>query len=240
MGEVKRDLDRKILSGVSFFRDDLRIEVAELIHVHWRDVRILATPEQFRAFLDGMKAADKAWEGNLSPEQDVALSNSGIPGQVTFENIATIEEQENGCIHFHYQDIRIEMPVNRFLMLARLFEKAKMRYNKSRAVMLPMELINPYDGTHFKDRDEWIKWDNNDFEYHQEGIVKTVQGISCGIKIRPIVVIKQEGPIPYQRLDGFKRYMAYEYLNKREIPCYIYDEYLPGVQDGQTTFEEVL
>jgi hypothetical protein len=236
MGLIKRILSRKVFSGQPFFHNQLRIESAEAIHIHWRDIRILATPRQFTELIFGMENARNAWDGKLS-EQDIALSNNTLPEDTLFFNEGVIEEQENGCIHFHYQDMRIEMTPERFLMMARLFEQAKKAYNNEHEVMILMDLINPYDGGHFPTESEWRKYDSDDYDRHMDGIAKVVDGIKKGKRIRPIAVKAQDGR--YQRYDGFKRYMACKQLGWANIPCYVVgDDVTPGCQDGQPWFLE--
>jgi hypothetical protein len=243
MGVVKKILAKKSFAGASFFHDQVRVEVAEAVHVHWRDSRILATPDQFTGFVKCLANAHFVWDGKLN-EDDTTLSELTLSNDILFNCTGVIEEQENGIIHFHYQDLRIEMTPERFLMLARLFEQAKREYNKDHVVELPLDKIDPYDPGHFDNEVDWRDYDRanpdrvDNYDAHVDGIKKVIDGIESGRNIRPIAVKEKEGGL-YKRYDGFKRYMAYKLLNRHEIPCYIMGEDVtPGCQDGQPWFLE--
>lgn len=243
MGVIKTMLCAKELSGEAMFHDKLRIEgAADGTHFHWRDVRLIMDNDNYATFYHSVIGAT---ELHTPPFNKDTLLDEKILSQSLFLNRVTIEEQESGCIHFHYNDMRIEMSPERFLMIARAFEQAHEKYMHDRIVVIPIEKINPYDGGHFESEQEWHEYDKrhpertDDFEYHQKGIKFAMNGILNGFKIRPIPVIKIENKgCKYQRIDGFKRHMAYKRLQKKEIPCYICDpaEAMPGVQDGQSMF----
>ena len=242
MGTVKRVLAKKMFAGASFFHDQVRIECAEAMHIHWRDIRLLATPAQFIELMSILDFANLKWNGRLSLE-DITLYESTLPDETLFNCAGYIEEQENDVIHFHYQDMRIEMTPERFLMLARLFEQAKREYNKNHVVWVPLDQIDPYDPGHFSNEADWREYDRanpdrtDNYDNHVEGIKKVIDGLNSGRRIRPIAV-KKQGDM-YKRYDGFKRYMAYKWLNRPEIPCYIMGEDVtPGCQDGQPWFLE--
>ena len=249
MGDIARILAAKTSFSAPLFNDKLRLEAAEAMHIHWRDLRILATVSQFETVGDAFYKAFKKWDGSLSEDEDVNLSYPVLPDGILFDTICSIEEQESGIIHFHYGDIRLELKSEIFLFLARLFEQAKKKYNNSRVDMMPLDSIDPYDLGHFPTEREWLEYDrehsdrSDDYYYHEDGIRKVISGIIFGKKIRPITV--QERAQKYKRTDGFKRYMAYKRLRdwgdprRNLIPCYVVDHNVPaGVQDGQPWFLE--
>lgn len=232
MGDIKEILAEIEFDGQPLFGDKLRIESSEAIHIHWRDLRILATVNQFMEIGEGFKRAFGTWNGNLS-ENDITLSETTIPEDIIFENKGKIEEQNNGVIHFHYRDIRLELTVKNFLLVAFLFNKAREGYLLTRKVIIPLEDINLYDKSHFATEKEW---NSNKYLYHQEGITLVKKGIIQGRIIRPIAVAN--GEKPYQRMDGFKRYMAYKELEMRKIPCYLLEpnDIWPGFQHNESWF----
>ena len=249
MGNPIDTLSEKYFSGAPLYVEFVRVEQCECIHIHWRDLRILMTVEQFKRFFETLKDAYKIWDKELSPEKDVLLISSNIPESPLFEGRGLIEEQHGELIHFHYADLRLELQPQTFLMMTRLFEQAKRKYNQKRVRYLPVKDIDPYDPGHFDNKEQWKEYDEkhpereDNYEYHQIGIrfVQEKLGLSffCD-KMRPISVIKI-GENKYKRLDGFKRYMAWKntFGEDSKIPCYIEEgEVTPGNQDGQSWFLE--
>ena len=239
MGNPIRTLSEKHFSGAPLYAEFVRVEETECIHIHWRDMRILLSPEQFKVFHKTVLDAFNKWDGKLSPDEDVLLEQIEIPGVIAFEGIGSIEEQHSELIHFHYGDIRIELQPQRFLMIARLFEQAKRKYNADRMRMIPIKDINPYDPGHFATEEEWL--DKEDYQQHMDGMELVKQGIIQDYKkMRPIsVIIADKGK--YQRIDGFKRFMAWKeiYGDDYSIPCYIEKgNVTPGCQDGEPWFLE--
>jgi len=141
------------------------------------------------------------------------------------------------------------MNPERFLMLARLFEQAKREYRKDTIQMIPMDQINPYDPGHFQSEIDWREYDRqhpdhiDTYDAHIDGIAFIANGMSIHKRqIRSICVIPIDGDglIKWQRIDGFKRYMAYFDTHQPtfQIPCYVCDPAYapPGIQDGQLCF----
>ena len=107
-------------------------------------------------------------------------------------------------------------------------------------VMIETDMINPYDVNHPPGRPD---------EDHLRGIEMTMTLITSGESILPILVRefdadsdpgygwqasdKSAGPpegYRYQRLDGFKRYMAHKQLGHDKIECIIDNASFPGGQ----------
>jgi len=105
--------------------------------------------------------------------------------------------------------------------------------------MVDIGLIYPFDGTHFAEKE---LWDQDDYDFHQEGIVY-IKGVLKTEPVLPIAVRLSEN-LPfgkYERLDGFKRFMAMKESGYRKIPCFIYDEsdgdiVTPGMQHGMSLY----
>ena len=127
------------------------------------------------------------------------------------------------------------------------------RRNRGRAfpvdrVEVDLDQINPYDINH---PPGWID------EGHALGI-EVVKGlITAGKPILPILVrdfgidsdpercgraFNESAGLPlnyrYQRLDGFKRYMAYKELGYDRIECILDNESFPGGQHGMDFVEK--
>jgi len=122
--------------------------------------------------------------------------------------------------------------------------------------VVPTDEINPYDKSHFPFDDK--RWDDVDkiAEEHQhpnwskkshvEGIELCKKKIEEGFIVRPILVfsgLKREllqdypdidmSKLRYQRLDGFKRYMALRELGYKWIVVQVINTWIGGGQEGQ-------
>jgi len=126
MGVIRKVLAKSEGGNTFYYKDSLRIEQAEFVHLHWRDVRLVLNEQQFAFLIQFINKADKVWNGYIGTE-DTVLSTAEIPDGVIFDNIISIEEQENGDVHFHYQDMRIELSRIMFVHLADLFIEARSR-----------------------------------------------------------------------------------------------------------------
>lgn len=237
MGNIKKVLAQVDFPEDPFFKSDLRIEVAEAIHVHWRDTRILMKTGQFVSFINNLGIAQNQWDGQLSADKDIILRQSKIPGDIIFNRQWKIEEQDNGCIHFHYGDIRIEMTAHAFQIMAGMFKKAKAKYMDDflfdgEEEMIALDEINPYDHIHFPTKEGWMNIKDyskeqleKDYKMHIEGTEWMMERIFLGYPIQPLIVTKVEGEeYLYQRRDGYKRYMAFKALGYKVIPCYVVSE----------------
>lgn len=247
MGQPLRTLSKKNFSGSPLYHNIVRAEKCEWMHIHWRDMRILLSQAQFGIFSDMMKKSYQKWDGTLSPEEDVLLDSPTLPDGIAFDNIGLIEEQHGNLIHVHYGDLRLELQPQTFLMMARMFEQAKRKYNEIRMEMIDMELVDQYDAGHFETEEEWREYDKqhpgrtDDYQQHRVGIELVKQGLIRGRMMRPISVIKNEEDDKFKRLDGFKRYVAWKevYGDGSKVPCYVESgNVTPGCQDGQPWFLE--
>ena len=227
MGFIKRILAKQTLDNVPKFWNKVRIEAGEekLMHFHWRDLRILFSPvgeySQFKEFtktiVESLDGTEKFEDG-----KDIYVSMRKIPDKIIFGNEMKIEEQINGDIHFHYRDTRLELSAQDFMLMSDLFNEAKYNYLKKWEQMIKIEEINPWDKHHFVDPKDWIAWNEKDYLRHHDGIEKVKVGIKNGGEILPILVCEvKDLHFKYQRLDGFKRYMAYKELEFNKIPCYV-------------------
>ena len=229
MGIVKHNLAKENFAIEPYFKNDLRLEVSEAIHLHWRDIRILLTIPQWEEFYDCMVQGYKGWTGGLH-SIDVVLDERKLPNEILLDPVVSLEEQENGCIHFHYKDMRIEMPQDAFVKMAGIFEQARANYFKGRECNIDLIDIDPYDHIHKPTLEEWVSIGDysrehlvTDFNDHISGIAWMANMIDLGFEIKPIIVTKMSDG-GYKRRDGFKRYMAYKELNEDYIPCYVVSE----------------
>jgi hypothetical protein len=159
-----------------------------------------------------------------------------------------VEACEN--VHLHWRNVRIEMSISdaaRVVDVTWRFSKL-MPMLEGRVVSIPMAAIDPYDNHH-------KRIDDHDFENeppeataeHKAGIEWIAEQMKAGRRPRPIAVRAawadrvrrpqdmRPGNI-WQRIDGFKRYMAHRALGLPTIECFIFADDQPGCQHGQTAF----
>jgi hypothetical protein len=86
--------------------------------------------------------------------------------------------------------------------------------------------IEPFDEMHILQPDGSFivdeKKDGKTTQEHRKGIDSIMEIIKNGQKVMPILVMDNENGT-YERLDGFKRYMAHNELGKEIIECFICD-----------------
>jgi len=123
--------------------------------------------------------------------------------------------------------------------------------------IVSIDEVNPYDESHFpfgderwKDIDELAKEHNDPAwteKYHRDGVDVLKKELEKGYMIRPILVCNAlrrqdlksaEGIVDmtklnYQRLDGFKRYMAMKELGYDWIVVQIISSHIGNGQGGQ-------
>lgn len=106
---------------------------------------------------------------------------------------------------------------------------------------LPIEDIYPFDSGHWQIDEPpgfAAKKDKVPNE-HFNGALEVERRVRQGATIWPIAVCRMElvparkrAGKPYQRLDGFKRYMGQKMAGVTEILCDVRDKYEPGCQEG--------
>lgn len=116
-----------------------------------------------------------------------------------------------------------------------------------RRVLLPLEMVNPFDPHHLRcGMKPGFCANDHSPEEHMNGAEYCRDLLHAGVPIRPIAVCSmhlvpedkrspdpRDAIRPFQRLDGFKRYWGHKLAGCREIACVLHDEYRPGIQDGQ-------
>lgn len=250
MGQIETILAATLMDEVDIlWENKLRIEWAAegVVHVHWHDCRLIMDEDQFSEFVTGLDDAYTALalEGIPEGSQDIALVAADIPAPLQPEATVTpgivIELQkaaENAgaqrIIHIHYHDLRIEMTMQRFLTVAEAFNKAKRTLLTGKETMVTMVNIDPYDHIHKPTVNEWIEaiktaghsqeFAEEDFRRHVERVQLYKDHIMTGYQINPIIVTKSTtGPL-FKRRDGYCRFMAYQSLGMKMIPCYVVSE----------------
>ncbi len=89
MGKPIRLLAEKWFSGSPLYHNLLRIEQCEYMHIHWRDLRVLLTVEQFKEFANLTERVFEKWDGKLTSNEDILLESVDIPESIIFEGKGT-------------------------------------------------------------------------------------------------------------------------------------------------------
>ena len=124
--------------------------------------------------------------------------------------------------------------------------------------VVPIESVNPYDDGHcpfgdnrWKDIDK-VANKANEYawteKYHREGVSLLMEELKKGFIVRPLLVCngirRQEVPyaegtmdvtkLRFQRLDGFKRYIAQKEMGCKWITVQIISSHVNNAQMGQS------
>lgn len=83
-----------------------------------------------------------------------------------------------------------------------------------------LDKINPYDDQHIKTDDGFkVVSGEKDTNEHLQGIEYIKKQLKAGNKIMPVLLLEKEGR--YEKLDGFKRLMAYKDLGYKNIEAFV-------------------
>jgi hypothetical protein len=155
-------------------------------------------------------------------------------------------------IHVHWRNVRLEMSISdliRLLDMSAMFERFLFGF-QGQVVTIPLAAICPYDHTHVRvGEDDFDNGSEKDTAEHKAHIEWMAGQIAAGRTPRPIAVcpawrgqfVRREDARPgnvWQRLDGFKRYMAHKALGQPTIECFYVASYRPGCQHGLPPFLE--
>lgn len=258
MGDIKRILSVRILPSKGECFDRLATEQCESCHVHYRDCRLELDHDVFLSFLESMsQAKSKALRLSkpCSADTFIELSYRRISIPPRHHKRLLIEQLKNDVIHIHYNDLRIEMAEKTFVQFASGVAEAFNTWATSleteiitlyHTEKLPLDAINPYDEGHQLDNTipQGFRCRNvAETREHVEGMELCCQLLQAGFLMLPIAVTPIEyrdktysgDLLPhhrYQRLDGFKRYMAFKRLGFMSITSHVYlpPHARPGIQ----------
>lgn len=98
------------LSGPVMFNTRLVVELCENVHVHYRNLRLEFSREEFLGILEafsGIKREDiEAFE--FGPNKHALLREAVLPAKTEFDDRLVLEEQATGAWHLHYRNLRME------------------------------------------------------------------------------------------------------------------------------------
>lgn len=146
MGQTLESLSKRKLSRKPIFDKRFVIELCESAHVHYRNIRIVQTLDDFINMAEGFSSALERWKKRGCPgtgsrhielcRKQVAVSDFSDSVEVNLnknlylENEGTIFSEganlkDEKYIHIKIRDIRLECSLNEFLIIAEAFEEAK-------------------------------------------------------------------------------------------------------------------
>lgn len=143
MGVVRKILGIKEVDPVSTFYSGYgAIEVAESIHLHWRNARIEFDAKEFETFCRMAARSYLAWlnfgkMGNVAPGAMVFLDKvqmDGTPSRlnpaISANEVRLEVQQWADYIHFHWKWLRLELTFEEFVELAELMAQSLERLTK--------------------------------------------------------------------------------------------------------------
>jgi len=228
MGKIKKVLAHATLEPRSITPNSVWVDLCENVHIHFRNYRFDMGVEEFAHFMAAMRAiykpAEYAMEEVKYEEGDPnilkqLLYDVAIPHQSKYyPNRFVIEHNRDDTYHVHYRDFRLHVSKDEFEDMAKAFVNALDKektivnfeekygpFNEQKAFTVDIEDVQPYDDGH----KPFAPCAGED---HEPGIKLCMEKIKEGNKILPILVDRNG-----QRLDGFKRYMAFKRLGHKEI-----------------------
>lgn len=237
MGNIIQILDSLTLSDSPTLQASrMTVEKCENIHIHYRNQRLEFSKEEFEFYVDKLIEAKEKLK--TAPEETdfySLVASLDLKEDPEFYPKRLQIEANVGGIHLHYKNIRLELTKDEFKVYGNSIAKALKNLKEVKPFKvkeIPLTDINPYDGGHTIDPEDNMKFICHNQKEHEEHIEKIKNKIKEGKWIRPIAV-STEGP-PYQRMDGFCRYMAHKQLGREAIEAIICPLTFAGCQDKKS------
>jgi tRNA A-37 threonylcarbamoyl transferase component Bud32 len=148
MGKVIRHLADGTVPAKTIFDRRFVAECCETFHLHWRNLRLELSPENWKQMLAAFLEADRVWRANGSPDKhphleltrflrnDEALNSTAVGAELCENLYKTAPPpfgddaefyEEDEFVHFHYRDLRVEMSVEDFLAFSGVMAEARER-----------------------------------------------------------------------------------------------------------------
>ena len=146
MGQTIKELAKMDIGSKTIFNNRFVVELCEKVHLHYRNLRINLSLDDFLEMAHGMVQAMNRWQkrGSTEPEEGMHIElcrrkvgqdafNAGIQVNLNknlynknidkvFADGADFTEEE--YIHFKIRDLRIEMPKDEFKQFAKAIKEA--------------------------------------------------------------------------------------------------------------------
>lgn len=139
MGQTIEPLSTQVLNDKAIFNNRFVIEICERVHVHYRNLRITQTLDDFISMAEGFNSALERWKKRGCPG-----TGNGIHIELTRKKVAVVDEHKDiqinlntnlyklnegeifaegadfndeKYIHLKIRDIRVELSLNEFNQL---------------------------------------------------------------------------------------------------------------------------
>ncbi len=125
MGDILKILDEKQI-GDGIYNNEAHLEIQEMIHFHYKDLRLFFNKDNFLKVCDLFEQAKKKYLEIGTPEftEDmISLSNIEFSSK-NVGNRLGIEVQKDGTVHIHYNDLRLHLNMGDLLVWFNVFENA--------------------------------------------------------------------------------------------------------------------
>ena len=110
MGNIKEVLYNREVPK-SMLNDRLTVELCENVHLHYRNLRLEFSKEEFLFLLKHLKSVDEKIVEEFEYGDDKfqsLIQTFDLPESTEFDNRLQVESQVEGHYHVHYRNLRIE------------------------------------------------------------------------------------------------------------------------------------
>jgi hypothetical protein len=166
VGKVIDALAHGPMPEQTIFDKRMVVECCETFHLHWRNLRLELSPENWVDFLATMERAAAAWQANGAPRSHVHLElarhwiqhppvNTGELDVELCDNLYKVAPppfgdgallDDDDFVHFHIHDLRVEMSVAEFVQFAGILAAARDRLAARGAdVVRLLELLDEHN-----------------------------------------------------------------------------------------------
>ena len=153
MGRTLKNLSLHELKTPSIFNNRFVVELCEIIHVHYRNLRIMMSIQDWLEMAEGMADSLERWKklGNPSNghgvhielcRKEVAKFPQGDNVQVNLNDNLYLKNEdrifsegadfkEKEYIHIKIRDLRLECGIEEFIKIANCFQEARSKLKES-------------------------------------------------------------------------------------------------------------
>jgi len=237
MGNIFKQLATKLIRKKSTLQATrMTVEKCENIHLHYRNMRLEFSEEEFNFFADQIKKSQEVLKQHPEETEFLPLMASlDLKENPEFFPDRISVEANVGSIHVHYKNLRLEYTPDEFSEFTESILAANNSFKDIRheVIYLPLEDILVDDGGHRLDESHPDGFVCHNQTEHREQIDKIKLALEEGKFIRPIAVL-DAGSRPFQRMDGFCRYIAHKELNQTSIRVILSKLAFAGCQDKKS------
>ncbi len=152
MGQTIQNLSKRNIGKMTIFNNRFCVEICEKLHVHYRNIRIVQTLDDFINMAEGFTASLERWKKRGCPgtgsrhielcRKNVAVADFSDTVEVNLNKNLYIENEggifsegsnfkEPTYCHIKIRDIRIECSVEEFKIIAEALYEAKTKLESS-------------------------------------------------------------------------------------------------------------